>query len=1158
MKPRSTVFVGLAVWVVLGAGTTAAADVWPVQRGPSREPVAYRFDPAVLKQVPRAFVEDSSACILYSGSTHLVEADGTTETIIHEVTRLNGRKGIDSLGEYRHITFDPTCQKLVLNEARIIKANGRVVPIEARHVNLRDASTDYQVYDRDKQLVISFPNLEVGDVYEVKWTTHGRNEEFFGKFFMRTTFGDDQYPTLRDEMRVRLPRNMPFTYASINGKLEPLIADTGDYRLYHWFTTNRPAPPQDSDRPSREDLRLEVSCSTFASWDEVGAWKERLRAECWKCTPEIAGIVREVTRDLRTPLEKARVLTHWVRRRVRYISISSTGHGYTPRLPGQVLASRYGDCKDQAQLLAVMLRAAGLDVSLASLGMLDDGQVMPEVPSPWASHAILLVKIDGKDHWVDTTVTHAGWDFLPHVDRNRVVYVTSGGKARILRTPPFTAADNCIDQTTQIQIQPDGTALCRRSLSCAGQAALRRRDEWTETPPGERRRLVSSDLQDAQRHCRLLALNIDERALADFDAPVSARMDFRLPSHFVGDDGNISDSVVWGRLLGFTLDPERKLPLNLGTPFESRHRYVLQLPLTHVWSKAPPAQEVKSPWGWFRLTVAGRPQTRRLELTFHTRLEKALVNLDDFAAFQKFHEEVYKRYRVWLTPVATRDLAVAPALELLEILCPDRTRAALLARLYQEKEKDKEAFQTACRAVTFHPYDRALWELAADSAPSPAQEAKIYREMVRRFPGEKKYVVELGELLVKTGDPAGARKLLFPLTGDVSPQIRGKAHYQLARCAFAQKQFAAGLKHVSAAALDAPDTLSTPEALSFKAKLHERLGQLPLALDAYRQSLHDDRDDGDILLNLIRLERTSGHTGQALDYLRRYTVAAGADADRLIQAAELHRQMGRLDDALELAGRASKHERAARVLGLVKFQQRHYEPAVQHLRQAAVDAEVLDALICSHLALGRLADAKQDLEKIGSIKPDLKLRQAEVTTLRLLLRRALLAKEITVEPAQVEALGKVLDAFVCAEHAYEQGCSPAEVEGLLAPAFLNKVEIGPAFALRGLVRVAKGRVALALADAEKAVALSPNEAHAFLVRGRARLETNQAGAMADLEKAAALSRQKDASVLHWLAAAQFQAGRRTEAVANQRLAVKLRPGDRELCRQLQEFEQTHK
>ena len=203
------------------------------------------------------------------------QADGTVETISHDVTRLGSRKGIDSLGEYQGITFNPNHQKLILNEARIHKKNGGIVPIEPRHVQLRDVATDFQVYDPDKQLVISFPNLEVGDVYEVKWTVRGKNPEFGDQFFTRYTFGDDRYPTVRDEMHVVIPKDKPFKFGIVNGKLEQKIDGNRTHRHYQWAVTNRPPLPKEDDRPSMEELRLQIAVSTFASWEAVAQWKQQ-------------------------------------------------------------------------------------------------------------------------------------------------------------------------------------------------------------------------------------------------------------------------------------------------------------------------------------------------------------------------------------------------------------------------------------------------------------------------------------------------------------------------------------------------------------------------------------------------------------------------------------------------------------------------------------------------------------------------------------------------------------------------------------------------------------------------------------------------------------------------------------------------------------------
>src|SRR5262249_25009016 len=163
----------------------------------------------------------------------------------------NGRKGIDKLGEYRSIVYSPAYQKPTLNEARVLKAGGQVVPVEPKDVQLRDVATDYQVYDRDKQLVISFPSLEVADVIEVKWTPRGKTPEYQDKFSPRYTFGDERYPVAEDELRVRLPKGRTLKYAAVGGRLEPTVREEGDCRIYDWRATNQRELPQDDSPPSK-------------------------------------------------------------------------------------------------------------------------------------------------------------------------------------------------------------------------------------------------------------------------------------------------------------------------------------------------------------------------------------------------------------------------------------------------------------------------------------------------------------------------------------------------------------------------------------------------------------------------------------------------------------------------------------------------------------------------------------------------------------------------------------------------------------------------------------------------------------------------------------------------------------------------------------------
>jgi tetratricopeptide (TPR) repeat protein len=1151
--------------VFLALAPVARAADWPVPRGPSHEPQPYRYDPAQWKQVPHDFLDDAPACILYSGTSYLIEEDGTTETVVHDVTRFNSRKGIDKLGEYHNITYDPSYQKLTLNEAVIHKADGRSVPVDPRFAQLRDLATDYQVYDHDKQLIISFPNLEVGDTIEVKWTVRGRNPEYQGQFFTRYTFGDDHYPVVRDELRVRLPKDRPLQYAVVNGRLEPAVRDEGKIRLLVWAAVNSRELPQDDNLPSREDLRLQLACSTFASWDQVAQWKVRLRADCWECTEDVRRTVRELTRDLKTPLEKARTLAAWVRRNVRYVSLGEK-HDYTPHAPAYVLANRYGDCKDQSQLLAVMLREAGVPVALATLGALDDGQVIESVPSPWGTHAILLVTLDGKDHWVDSTASLAGWDFLPREDRDRLCYVVDEkGRLRLVRTPPLTADDNRIEQTTEVSVGADGSSHSVRTAVYSGSAALSQRDAWVDAPPGERRRLVTSELQDSNSRTRLVRLEVDEDQLRDHDRPARAKVVFETPGHFSGDpdpEGAVADSKVWGKLLALNLDYDRTAPLDLVAPFESRHRFVLTLPPAYHLESVPRDRFVASKWGTFSLSVkADAEAPRRAVVEMVTRLEKVRVAPADFEEFRKFHEEVSKSYRVYFTLKAATDLDDAPALEAVLAVAPgDNASAAVLARLYQQHGLPAEARRVVKRARSYRPNDPALWELTVKLADTVAEQESAYRELVKRFPDESKYAVALGTALIDRGRQDEGHKVLEPLTRDTSAAIRAQAHYQLARAAFRQGESKKALEAFEAASKADSETMNTVPALSFRGQVHENLGRARDAVADYEQALKVEADAEGPLLALVRLHWAAKQRAETLDYLRRYTVAAGTNPEALVTAAEWHLKLGRYEDALDLAQRAREarpEARAQRVLGLVYLHRGRYDDAVRRLEKADEDADVLAGLVRAHLALGNLSEAALGADQANRLKKTTaELGPLGKRVAALVARRDAVLKAADVPSGAKETWRKAADHYVCAEDAHREGAAADRVEALLRGAFPDGVELGPAYALRGQLALEKGRLARALADAERAVKLAPQDPGGYYVRGRVLLERGGREALADLEKAAALGEHRDGTVLHWFAAALSQAGRTQEALTVEREAARRSPDDPEIRDQLRDLEKS--
>ncbi|HJZ89558.1 MAG TPA: DUF3857 domain-containing protein [Gemmataceae bacterium] len=1140
---------------LLIASYAQAAKEWPVPRGPSREPDPYAYNPADWKGVPKDFLDDAPACYLRSWSTHLVEEDGTVETITHEVMRLNSRKAVEQLGEHRSITYVPDYEALTLNAARVHKPDGKIVEVEARHVQLRDVGTDYFVYGTDKQLIVSFPTLAAGDVIEVKWTVRGKNPEYRGHFFYRYSFGDDRYPVVNDGFRVRLPKDRPLKYATVNpqlagGKFEPKVVASDTNRTFTWEARNRRQQPRDDHLPPKEELRLGVAVSTMQSWDDVRDWKLSIREKCWECTQDLKAIVAEVTKGLDKSADKARALTYWVRRNVRYVSTGER-HDFTPTTPAAVVANRFGDCKDTTQLLAVLLKEAGIPAGLVALGVRGDGQILESVPSPWGTHALLLVSVDGKDHWIDTTASLCGWDFLPDTDRDRVVYVFDDKGLRLMRTPALAPEDDRTDLQTTINLRRNGDSVADRTMTSTGSSALARRDDWVDVPAGERRRLMTTELQDANSKSRLKSLEIDEKALKDYDGPVRARVRFEIPGHLSGEpnrEGSITDSEVWGRLLAVTVDPERSAALDLGAPFELTHRFTVAAPPGCRLTDPPADKTAKSQWGVFRRTVSADDGGRKWTIDFEARVHGTRIEPKELDEFRQWQEAIAAGYRTYLTLRTVTEAAEAkqdiPLLtEFLKKEPRDKEGWLELLRLQDIAGNYGSAADAADAALTRFPGDRNVIEAAAGTSRDPDRAERLWGELIKKYPMEPKYALALGRDLVTFTAHAKARPVLEKLAKHEDDAVRAEAEFQLARLSLAEKTPSEARKHFEAAAEADRDVTTTPAGYMLDGNIREELKEYKAAAAAYARAADADPDALEPMRRRVGALIKAGEVTEARDALRQWVVAAEGDRNELAQAADACLALGCDADAIDLATRSIDGDNgslAARVLGIALARRGSWQGAVEALRKVSPkdhSAEAFKAWADSVIALGRLSDLP---DGPGKVLGEVATEKQAVDLIAMIDRAKALRATVP------DNKGKLVDQFVCAEYLAKTGRHSDRAAALLGDVLQSRPDFGPALALRAQQSLDRGRLIQALPDAEKAIESSPEEARGYFVRGRIRLERGLPGVMMDLRKAVELTGSKDGRMLHWLAFALAEEGRKDDALKVQEQAAKLLPKDAEV------------
>ena len=652
-----------------------------------------------------------------------------------------------------------------------------------------------------------------------------------------------------------------------------------------------------------------------------------------------------------------------------------------------------------------------------------------------------------------------------------------------------------------------------------------------------------------------------EAALRDLDKPVTVRMAFEINNQFTGSpdrEGSFSDSKVWGKFLAYNLDYDRQVPVEYIAPFESIHRFIVHVPPAFVPESPPLSRTVRSKWGVFSLKVnAPKDESARvLDFEFTMRLDKTRVEVADFGEFRQFHEDVNRHYRVWLTLKPVQNLADAPLLEAVLALTPEDTaNAAALAKLYQLNDRADDARRVLRRALDSAPDDPELWRLAVKAAKNPADEEDAQRELVRRFPDEVRHVLDLGAVLINRGKQEEARKLLEPLTRRGMPSQRAQAHYQLARSHYRRDELKDALVQLDAAVQDNEDAVNTVKSHMLRGQVLEEMGKWREAAEAFTKALVLDHEATEALDSLVRLSLMDGKKSEALDYLRRYVLAVGDEPAGLLLAAESYLKLGHLDEALDLASCVKEKRyvgKIERTIGLVWLKRGDLNQATSHLALAEPGAVAFEGLMRARIGLGELSQVEAVLDQAAKIdKPTEALREAIALTRNLVQRRNELAAMLT-EDQKKEAL-QALGCLVCVESLREEGRPASAAEERLAK-LTSTVQVGPLRAWTARQALEHGKLAVAHAEAEKAIALSPNYAGGYYVRGRVRLERGAEGALADLTRAAELTRNKNADVLHSLADALHRGGRLQEALATQRLAVKLKPKDNEIAEQLVEFE----
>jgi hypothetical protein len=421
--------------------------------------------------------------------TFTVNADGSYTKLDSLTLRVNTEAGVARAGQY-YVWFNREMAHVDVLEAWTEDAQG--VRHEVQREQIRDVqevrSFDAPMFQDVQDKVIVFPAVEPGARVHLTWRKIQRVPVVPGWFSDFTP--PDMAPTHNFRVIYDLPAKVPL-YADARGfsALSPVTAKGRTRYEYRYDKANFERLEYGSVSYVSYGDRLMVS--TFPDYAAFAKVYRNAAADAGAGDAAIVRLAQTLTAQDTTPRAKAQTLYDWVRRNIRYVAINIGRGEIVPHRVTEVLANRYGDCKDHVALYGALLDAVGVRNVPA---LLNSGTIytLPTVPGFGVINHVITWLPD-LQLFADSTANNVEFGYLPSTDMDRDSVLAGDGT--LMRTPAtaMTTRDSDLD----ITVAPDGSARFVYRLQSEGWAAEQTRSVLRLQTPAQREESLQWELRNA-------------------------------------------------------------------------------------------------------------------------------------------------------------------------------------------------------------------------------------------------------------------------------------------------------------------------------------------------------------------------------------------------------------------------------------------------------------------------------------------------------------------------------------------------------------------------------------------------------------------------------------------------------------------------------------
>jgi hypothetical protein len=330
----------------------------------------------------------------------------------HYIRTIVNESGVQNASEVS-VTFSPQFQQVIFHHIDIIREGVVLHRLQQGRIKVIQEETDADEFQYNglKRAFLTLEDVRKGDRIDVAYSIVGFNPVFDNKYSDDFSFNSET-AVCNYYKTIITTADRPLHIRTVNNAPSP-VEQRGDNRLvYFWDNPHMGSDDSKSasTAPSWFNGYPTVYVTEYADWSAVIDWGLRTFNHYDFSLP--AGLKQKIadwkTRTGGDKVAFTSLALRFVQDEVRYLGLEIGANTHRPHQPGEVFTHRFGDCKDKALLLAIILQEEKIPAYVALINTETRSRLTTVAPSPGAfDHAIVaILQPGGKYDFVDPTLTN--------------------------------------------------------------------------------------------------------------------------------------------------------------------------------------------------------------------------------------------------------------------------------------------------------------------------------------------------------------------------------------------------------------------------------------------------------------------------------------------------------------------------------------------------------------------------------------------------------------------------------------------------------------------------------------------------------------------------------------------------------------------------------